>query len=122
MNEDMNGNKKLFWKESSNLAQGKNKVRKIWKAYFEDLCIIDTLEEVAAQICGFDGISRGNYFGGEPIGRAEVEVIVGKLKTGKAEGKDENTGEMIKGGGDSVVDWIRRLCNSAFESSVVSED
>ena len=31
---------------------------------------------------------------------------VGKLKNGKAVGKDETTGEMIKGGGDRVVDWI----------------
>ena len=44
-------------------------------------------------------------FGGEPTGRAEVEVRVVKLK-GKAAGKDEITGEMIKGGGDRVVDWI----------------
>ena len=37
-------------------------------------------------------IRRGNYFGGEPIGRAEVEVRVGKLKNGKVAGKDEITG------------------------------
>ena len=48
-------------------------------------------------MCGFDGIRRVNYFGGEPIGRAEVELRVGKLKNGKATGKDEITGEMIKG-------------------------
>ena len=29
--------------------------------------------------CGFDGVLKGNYFGGEPIKRAEVEVRVGKL-------------------------------------------
>ena len=33
-----------------------------------------TWEEVAVHMCGFDGIQRGNYFRGEPIGRAEVEV------------------------------------------------
>ena len=38
-------------------------------------------------MCSFDGIWRGNYFGGEPIGRAEVEVRVGKLKNGKATGR-----------------------------------
>ena len=63
---------------------------------------------------GFDGIWRGNYFGGEPIGRAEVEMRVGKLKNGKATTKDEITGEMKKGGGDRVVDQIRRLCNMVF--------
>ena len=31
---------------------------------------------------------------------------MGKLKNGKAAGKDEITGEMIKGGGDRVVEYI----------------
>ena len=43
-------------------------------------------------MCGFDGVQKGNYFRGEPIGRTKVEVRVGKLKNGKA----EVTGEMIK--------------------------
>ena len=124
MNEDVNGNRKLFWKEVSNakggkvescsrikdgngrLAQGEDEVRKIWKEYFEDLYNIDTEEEVAVHMCSFHEIRRGNYFGEEPIGRAEVEVRLGKLKNGKAAGKDEITGEMIKGGGNRVVDWI----------------
>ena len=72
-------------------------------------------------MCSFDGIRRVNYFGGEPIGRAEVEVRVCKVKNGKAAGKNKITGEMIKGG-DRVVDWIWRLCNRAFESVVLPED
>ena len=86
----MSGNRKLFWKEMSNakgekaescsrikngnrrLAQGEDEVRKIWKEYFEDLYNIDTQEQFAVDMCGFDGIGRGNYFGGDPIGRAEV--------------------------------------------------
>ena len=55
---------------------------------------------------GFDGILRGNYFGGEPIGTDEIEVRMGKLKNGKATGKNVITGEIIKGGGDQEVDWI----------------
>ena len=43
---------------------------------------------------------------------------MGKLKNGKAAGKGEITGEMIKGGGDRVGDWIWRLCNVVFESDV----
>ena len=73
-------------------------------------------------MCGFDGIQRGNYFREEPIGRVEAEVRVGKLKKGKATGKDQITGEMIKVGGDRVLDWTWRLCNMAFESGVVPED
>ena len=73
-------------------------------------------------MCGFDWIRRRNYFGGESIRRAEVEVRVGKLNNVKAADKDEVTGEIIKGGSDRVVDWIWRLCNIAFENGVVPED
>ena len=65
-------------------------------------------------LCGFGGVCTGIYFGGAPIRRMEVEVRLGKLKNGKATGKDEVTGEMIKGRGVRVVDWIWRLCNMAF--------
>ena len=47
---------------------------------------------------------------------------MGKLKNGKVAGKDEIIGEIIKGRGNRVVDWIWRLCNMAFESDVVPED
>ena len=60
---------------------------------------------------GFDGVHRGNYFGGELIKTTEVEVRVGMLQNRKALGKDEVTGDMVKGGGDMVVEWIWRLCN-----------
>ena len=46
---------------------------------------------------------------------------MGKLKNGKAAGKDKITLEMIKGGGDRVMDWIWSLCNMAFESGGVPE-
>ena len=48
-------------------------------------------------MCGFDGIQRSNYFGGELLRGTEVEVRVGKLKNRKAVSKDEVTGEMVKG-------------------------
>ena len=75
-------------------------MRKIWKEYFKDVYNIDTQEWVAARKWGFNGIRRGNYFVGEPVGRAEVEMRVGKLKNGKDAGKDEITEEMIKSGGE----------------------
>ena len=102
------------------LAQGKDEVGRIWKEYFEDLYNVDTRE--LRNMYGFEGIWRGNYFGGDPIGKAEVEVSVGKLKNGKATAKDEIAGGIIKGEGDRVVDWTWRLCNMAFESGVVPED
>ena len=48
-------------------------------------------------MCGFDEVQRGNYFRGEPIRITQAEIREGKLKNGKVAGKDEVTGEMIKG-------------------------
>ena len=55
----------------------------------KDLYNIDTQEEVVDHICGFDGILKFNYFGREPIRRAEVEAGERTLKNRKAKGKDE---------------------------------
>ena len=63
----------------------------------------DIREQAAVHICGFDGEWRGNFFGGEPIRRTEIEARVGKLKNGKSAGNDEVTREIIKSGGDRVV-------------------
>ena len=70
----------------------------------KDLYNIDIQKQIAVHMWGFDGIQRGNYFGREPSRRAEVEVRVGTLMNGKGTGKDEITQEIIKSGGDRVVD------------------
>ena len=54
-------------------------MRRIWKGYFEDLYNTDTREQVAVHMCDFDGVRRGNYFGGEPIMKMEGEVRVWKF-------------------------------------------
>ena len=114
MNQDVDGNRKLFWKEvnegkeescsrikdgKGRIKPGADEVQRIWKDYFEDLHNIDIQEQVAVHMCGFHHIQRVNYFRREPIRRTEVEVRVGKLKNGKAISKDEVTGEIVKGGG-----------------------
>ena len=122
MNQDVNGNRKLFWKEVSKvnevkveccsrvkdgngrLALWEVEVQRIWKKYFKYLYNVDTQEEVGVNMCGDDGIRRWNYFGGEPIRKTEVEERVKNLKNEKAAGKDEVTEEIEKGGGDVVVD------------------
>ena len=68
----MNGNRKLFWNEvskengrkvenSNRIKDGNGRlvleeaeVRRIWKEYYEDLYNIDTPEQVAVHMCGFD--------------------------------------------------------------------
>ena len=102
----MNGNRKLFWKEVSKANVGnvnnsnrkkdgnwrmileEDEVQRIWKEYYEDLYNTDTQEQDAVHMCGIDGVRRGNYFGGEPNGRAKVKERVGKLKSRNAAGKE----------------------------------
>ena len=85
MNQGVNGNRKLFWKEvskangemvedSNRIKDGNGRlvleeaeVRRIWKEYYEDLYNKDNEEQVAVHMCGFDGVQRGKYFEGEPI-------------------------------------------------------
>ena len=49
------------------LALREDGEQRIWKDYYEDLYNIDPLQQVALHMCGFDGVQRGNYFGGEKI-------------------------------------------------------
>ena len=73
-------------------------------------------------VCGFDGARRNRYFGDEVISKEEVMGIVRKLKNGKSAGIDEITGQMIKNGGEMVIDWIGKLCKNAFMEGIVSRD
>ena len=63
MNDDVNGNRKLFWKEvceggnvenCSRIKGGKGKlaygIRRIWKEYFKGLYNIHTQEQVAVHV------------------------------------------------------------------------
>ena len=61
---------------------------------FEDFYNIDTQEQVEVHMY---------YFGGKPIRKTEVDPRVRKFKNGEAASKDEAMGEMIKGGGDMVM-------------------
>ncbi len=45
-----------------------------------------------------------------------------KLKLGKALGSDGITAEMLKYGGEIVVDWMMWICSLAWEQSKVPED
>ena len=92
------------------LTLGEDGVQRIWKDYFEDQYNLDTKEQIVVHtvvhICHFAGIQRGNYFGGKPIRRTEVDVKVEKLNNGMAAAKVKVIGEMVKGGGNIVVSWI----------------
>ena len=78
MNQDVNENRKLFWKEVSKANEGKMEscsrikdgngrlaleeieVLTICKKYFENLYSMNTQERVEVHMYGFDGILRAN--------------------------------------------------------------
>jgi hypothetical protein len=97
-------------------------VRKVWKEHFENLHNVRSNEEVIVNACGFVGLGRNRYFGNELITKEEVIGRVRKLKNGKSPGIDGITGEMIKNGGENVIDWIWKLCNKAFAEGIVPKD
>ena len=71
------------WNVEDISGTGKIEARRIWKTCFEDLYNIDTQEQLAVHICGFDEVRTASYLGGEPTRRTEIEVKVEKLKKGK---------------------------------------
>ena len=42
--------------------------------------------------------------------KIKVFRAVGKLKNNKAAGYDKIKGEMLKAGGDKLIDWLLRIC------------
>ena len=68
------------------------KCKEFGRIALENLYNLNTQKQILAHTCGFDGIMRNNYIGGELVRRTEVEVRVGKLKNKKAAGKDEMSG------------------------------
>ena len=140
MNEDANGNMKLFWKELKKIkgskkmeclkmkdksgiyVDGDENVKGRWKEYFEDLLNVTEEKEVNVNMCGFEGVKRSKYLGCDEITRAEVDKAIQKLKNGKAAGVDDISAEMLKYGGESVKEWMWKVCKKAFESGKVPND
>ena len=79
INQDVNGNRKLFWKEVNKVNGGNVENSKLIKDGNRRL-VLEEAEVRRIWIKGFNGVRIGNYFGGEPIRRTEVKVRVGKLR------------------------------------------
>ena len=132
-------NKKLYWKEvererggrkvmsskvrdeDGRLVKESRAVRERWREYFEGLMSMKNRERAVITCMGME---RG---GGKlqvqgPIKRRDVRRAIGRLKMGKAAGIDGITAEMLKFGGEVVIDWMHLICNSAWEQGVVPEE
>ena len=56
------------------------------------------------------------------VTREEVEKAVGKLKNGNASGNDNITAELLKNGGEAVVDWVTELVQEVWRTRQVPQE
>ncbi len=56
------------------------------------------------------------------IYRLEIEKAIARLKCGKAAGMDGITAEMLKCGGDAVVEWMLLIYEQAWKRGEVPDD
>ncbi len=127
ISQNFSGNKKLLLKEvkkvrggersgdvrmrgeNGELARGESKLKGIWKGYFEQLMNNKAEGEAVVTRMGIEA-GRGRVPIHREIGRVEVEKVIARLKCGKAAGMDGITAEMLKYGGDAVVEWMLLIC------------
>ena len=107
--------------ENGRLLKGNKAVLERWRESFEE--IMNT-ESQGRAVISCMGMERG---GGRllvqgPIKRREVKRAIGRLKLGKASGVDGITAEMLKFGGEAVIDWMHMICNLAWKQGVVPDD
>ena len=58
----------------------------------------------------------------EEITLEEVQRSIARLKSRKTPGVCEVSGEMLKAGGEVVVEWLHRIMNRAWKSGMVPGD
>ena len=142
LSEKYKENKRLYWKEvkderkkegtgsnegkevkddDGKILRTKTAVKERWTEYFENLMNVESKGEASVSCMGISmrgGIVRSQ----EDIKREEVVHAIGSLKSGKAAGVDGITAEMLKYGGESVVEWMHRICQLAWEEERVPGD
>ena len=129
MSRHFRENKKLFWSdvnrkrnareqmnmkvrdsEGNMLTEGA-RVQQRWREYFEGLLNVD--DGRRAQMSAVIRERMNDDANGVlEVGVEDVRKAVKKLKKGKSPGVDGITSEMLKCGGEAVLEWLTRVCVS----------
>ncbi len=131
-------NKKLFWREVRKEMGGRKsevcrmrrsdgvivrrneEVREVWKNNFEMVMNEGMRGRAKVTTMGIKIHDERPHTQGK-LERSEIMGAKRKLKLGKAPGPDGKTAEMLKYGGEMVIDWMVWICNLAWEQSRVPE-
>ncbi|MEL7177812.1 MAG: reverse transcriptase domain-containing protein [Pseudomonadota bacterium] len=89
-----------------------------WKEYHEEM---SEDREGGRAIVSCLGMKGGERKVGEQVNikRREVRRAIKRLKCGKSPGVDGVTAEMLKAGGEAVVEWLTSICQRAWEEGEV---
>ncbi len=136
LSENLSENNKLFRKKVKKVRGGegdggvrtrgedgelvKSGIELKGKGYFEQL--INEAEGEAVVTCMGIEAGRGRAPMQREIGRLEVQNAIERLKGGNAAGMDGITAEMLKYGGDAVVEWTLLICEQAWKKEEVPDD
>ncbi len=81
----------------------------------------DTKGEAVVTSMGIEA-GRGRLPIQREIGRTEVEKAISRLKCEKAAGMNGITAEMLKYGGDAVVELMFLICEQSWKKGEVPDD
>ena len=139
LSKDFVDNRKIYHKEIKRIRGGKRndcskikdgngrvlkekeEVLKRWKEYFGELMAPGSGGEAQITCWGMVG-GAGRVREMVNVSRKEIRKAVKKLKLGKAPGSDGIRAEMVKYGGEAMIDILVRICQMAWEVGRVPED
>ena len=107
-----------IWDERGHPIQTSEERLSRWKRHFEG--VLNVPNTVAAEvIANVEDLATTDT---TEVTREEVEVAVRKLKNGKAPGSDEIVAELVKNGGQVMVDWLWELLREVWRTKRVPQD
>ena len=107
--------------ENGQVICEEDQVRGRWKEYFASLFQAngEMQQRVSRDVSGGEAQVEENV---EEITIEEVQRSIARLKSRKTPGVCEVSGEMLKAGGEVVVEWLHRIMNRAWKSGMVPDD
>ena len=107
-----------IWDERGHPIQTSEERLSRWNRHFEG--VLNVPNTVAAEvIANVEDLATTDT---TEVTREEVEVAVRKLKNGKAPGSDEIVAELVKNGGQVMVDWLWELLREVWRTKRVPQD
>ena len=105
--------------KNGNLLTETDEIAERWKEYFSELLNVgdeNNLRENDINLDIHEGLNN------EPITIEEIKNEIGKMKRGKSPGEDCLPVEILRAGGDVVVEKLYEICHLAYQTEKIPED